>query len=248
MPRHFANRRGFLDLSVLCRSTRFSHESRSPTQPAFFESTLKAWAAKSRGPKITRIEGTPRFRVADVRDWMGGAAMTGTIPPPPARLSARAARSARRRTLDPVSTGGAPPPPAQPNPFAQFAAPAQPNPFCAICDAAKPAQCHPRRQDLCSIRPLSGRGPGTRRTPPAPAVAQDVPASVLTDVDYGRALLANTIPQEIPRTGPAQPAPRSRASVGRSHSARKALGRGWPTSPAPPLHLHSRGEPRPDGR
>lgn len=37
----------------------------------FSEITRKNWAVKSRGPKITRIEGMPRFRVADVREWMG---------------------------------------------------------------------------------------------------------------------------------------------------------------------------------
>lgn len=33
--------------------------------------TLKIWAAKGRGPKITRIEGRPRYRAEDVRNWMG---------------------------------------------------------------------------------------------------------------------------------------------------------------------------------
>ena len=34
--------------------------------------TLKAWAACGRGPRITRIEGLPRYRVADVRSWLAG--------------------------------------------------------------------------------------------------------------------------------------------------------------------------------
>jgi hypothetical protein len=34
--------------------------------------TLKLWARKGKGPKITRIEGLPRFRVQDVRAWMRG--------------------------------------------------------------------------------------------------------------------------------------------------------------------------------
>jgi hypothetical protein len=33
--------------------------------------TLKMWPAQGRGPKITRLEGRPRYRVADVREWMG---------------------------------------------------------------------------------------------------------------------------------------------------------------------------------
>ena len=33
--------------------------------------TLQVWSAKGRGPKITHIEGRPRYRVQDVREWMG---------------------------------------------------------------------------------------------------------------------------------------------------------------------------------
>lgn len=33
--------------------------------------TLKAWPALGKGPKVTTIEGRPRYRVADVRQWMG---------------------------------------------------------------------------------------------------------------------------------------------------------------------------------
>lgn len=32
--------------------------------------TLKRWAALGKGPRITRIEGLPRFKVRDVRAWM----------------------------------------------------------------------------------------------------------------------------------------------------------------------------------
>lgn len=35
--------------------------------------TLNAWAAKGRGPRITYIEGRPRYRVADVREWLEGS-------------------------------------------------------------------------------------------------------------------------------------------------------------------------------
>lgn len=34
--------------------------------------TLKLWATQGKGPKITRVEGLPRFRAQDVRSWMGG--------------------------------------------------------------------------------------------------------------------------------------------------------------------------------
>ncbi|KEQ09101.1 hypothetical protein GV68_25395 [Pseudorhizobium pelagicum] len=33
--------------------------------------TLKIWAANNRGPRITRVEGRPRYRVEDVREWIG---------------------------------------------------------------------------------------------------------------------------------------------------------------------------------
>lgn len=32
--------------------------------------TLRVWAAKGRGPKVTRIEGMPRYQVRDVREWL----------------------------------------------------------------------------------------------------------------------------------------------------------------------------------
>ncbi|SFP31485.1 Helix-turn-helix domain-containing protein [Tranquillimonas alkanivorans] len=38
----------------------------------FSEVTLKTWAREGRGPRITRIEGKPRFRVRDVQAWIGG--------------------------------------------------------------------------------------------------------------------------------------------------------------------------------
>lgn len=34
--------------------------------PAF-----KLWSTQDRGPRITRIEGRPRYKVADVRAWIG---------------------------------------------------------------------------------------------------------------------------------------------------------------------------------
>jgi predicted site-specific integrase-resolvase len=33
--------------------------------------TLKMWPAQGKGPRVTTVEGRPRYRVADVRQWMG---------------------------------------------------------------------------------------------------------------------------------------------------------------------------------
>lgn len=33
--------------------------------------TLKIWPAQGKGPRVTTVEGRPRYRVADVRQWMG---------------------------------------------------------------------------------------------------------------------------------------------------------------------------------
>lgn len=35
--------------------------------------TLKVWAKQGRGPRITVVEGRPRYRVADVRHWLNAA-------------------------------------------------------------------------------------------------------------------------------------------------------------------------------
>ena len=35
--------------------------------PAF-----KLWEGQARGPRVTRIEGRPRYQVADVRAWLAG--------------------------------------------------------------------------------------------------------------------------------------------------------------------------------
>jgi hypothetical protein len=36
--------------------------------------TLKKWAAEGRGPRVTRIEGRPRYRADHVRAWLRGEA------------------------------------------------------------------------------------------------------------------------------------------------------------------------------
>lgn len=35
--------------------------------------TLKRWSSQGRGPKISRVEKLPRFRVGDVREWLAEA-------------------------------------------------------------------------------------------------------------------------------------------------------------------------------
>lgn len=36
--------------------------------------TFKKWARENRGPKITRVEGRPRYQVADVAAWLNAKA------------------------------------------------------------------------------------------------------------------------------------------------------------------------------
>jgi hypothetical protein len=38
----------------------------------FRAQTFKNWAAVGRGPRITTIEKRPRYRAADVREWLAG--------------------------------------------------------------------------------------------------------------------------------------------------------------------------------
>lgn len=38
----------------------------------FRAQTFKNWAAAGRGPKVTTIEKRPRYRAADVREWLAG--------------------------------------------------------------------------------------------------------------------------------------------------------------------------------
>lgn len=38
----------------------------------FHPGTLKAWARDGRGPRLVRPGGAPRYRVGDLRDWIGG--------------------------------------------------------------------------------------------------------------------------------------------------------------------------------
>lgn len=38
----------------------------------FTVAAFKKWAAQGRGPRIVRVEGNPRTRVADFREWLSG--------------------------------------------------------------------------------------------------------------------------------------------------------------------------------
>lgn len=39
----------------------------------YTEQAFKKWARENRGPRITRVEGRPRYRVEDARKWLGAA-------------------------------------------------------------------------------------------------------------------------------------------------------------------------------
>jgi hypothetical protein len=38
----------------------------------YSEQALKKWAREGRSPRVTMIEGRPRYRVGDVREWLNG--------------------------------------------------------------------------------------------------------------------------------------------------------------------------------
>lgn len=40
----------------------------------FADITLRVWAGKGRGPKVTRLEGVPRYLARDLRAWLEGGA------------------------------------------------------------------------------------------------------------------------------------------------------------------------------
>lgn len=39
----------------------------------FTDQSFKKWARENRGPRITVVEGRPRYRVDDARKWLGAA-------------------------------------------------------------------------------------------------------------------------------------------------------------------------------
>lgn len=38
----------------------------------FAEITLRVWAAKGRGPRVSRLSGNPRYSVRDLKAWLEG--------------------------------------------------------------------------------------------------------------------------------------------------------------------------------
>lgn len=52
--------------------------------------TLKKWAVAGRGPRITRVEGYPRYRAEDVGNWITGATSTRSAATKPRREPAAA--------------------------------------------------------------------------------------------------------------------------------------------------------------
>lgn len=38
----------------------------------YTEQAFKKWARENRGPKVTTVEGRPRYRVEEARKWLGG--------------------------------------------------------------------------------------------------------------------------------------------------------------------------------
>lgn len=61
----------FLDLETLPRSALLTRKQVAHAT-GFAEVTLKRWASLGTGPRITRVEKLPRFKVSDVLDWMEG--------------------------------------------------------------------------------------------------------------------------------------------------------------------------------
>ena len=66
----YANREEAPNLRVLPADALLSRRELSALS-GYAIITLKIWAANGRGPRITRVEGRPRYRVEDVRGWMG---------------------------------------------------------------------------------------------------------------------------------------------------------------------------------
>ncbi|MDW5315503.1 hypothetical protein [Rhizobium sp. PL01] len=40
---------------------------------SFTEQALLKWAKNGKGPTVTRLEGRPRYRAADIRSWFSGS-------------------------------------------------------------------------------------------------------------------------------------------------------------------------------
>lgn len=51
--------------------------------------TLRHWATAGRGPRVFLIEGRPRYRVADMREWLSGHGSSTTAKNVPGRAELR---------------------------------------------------------------------------------------------------------------------------------------------------------------
>ena len=63
-----------------------AHVSAVSTFPV---STLKYWRGRGRGPRVTTIEGLPRYRAGDVRVWLNGGNPNSADPTGAPRENAR---------------------------------------------------------------------------------------------------------------------------------------------------------------
>lgn len=65
-----ANRRPVPDLGRLPDDALLDRNQVSALS-GFTVQALKQWAVQGRGPRITVVEGRPRYRVRDTREWIG---------------------------------------------------------------------------------------------------------------------------------------------------------------------------------
>ena len=65
-----ANRRPIPDLGQMPDDAILDRNQVSAVS-GFTVQALKLWAKQGRGPRITVVEGRPRYRVRDTREWIG---------------------------------------------------------------------------------------------------------------------------------------------------------------------------------
>lgn len=72
MPQEDHNCSGNPEVTDLSSLPPSAFVTRAQLAPAlgFSLQTLKRWATKGKGPRITYLEGRPRFRVCDVLAWI----------------------------------------------------------------------------------------------------------------------------------------------------------------------------------
>jgi len=64
-------REGFVDIGAMPPDALITQKQLAQIC-GFTVPALRKWARCGRGPRIVRIEGCPRYRVADVREWLRG--------------------------------------------------------------------------------------------------------------------------------------------------------------------------------